>query len=213
MRSTRTPGSRACRFVAAGTALAISLGVAACGTGGPPPTIYVLGTPAPAIASTEPLTGRPVIEVKRVLVPDYLDVSDIMIRRSANVLAPSPRGRWGERLSVGVTRALAFDLARQLPDLVVTTTPVGTPALQVLVEIEDFTPRPDGTVVLLARWRVLDDTTQRTLAGECVSLTDQAAGSGDAAIAAAMTRELDKLAGHVAAGVTRAVRQFTRGGT
>jgi uncharacterized lipoprotein YmbA len=62
-----------------------------------------------------------VVEVKPVLVPDYLNVSDILVRRGENALAPSPTGRWGERLSVGATRALAMGLVRRLPGLVVTS--------------------------------------------------------------------------------------------
>jgi uncharacterized lipoprotein YmbA len=172
----------------------------------------VLGSPPPAIASVEPLPGRPVIELQRVLVPDYLDVSDIMVRQSANVVAPSHAGRWGERLSVGVTRALAFDLSRRLPDFVVATTPVGTPTFQALVAIEDFAPRADGTVVLLARWRVMDDASRRTLAGERISLTDRAAKSDDAAIAAVMTRQVDDLAARLAAGVRQAMLGPRRSG-
>lgn len=197
----------ATRFVKLGAALCVSLILTGCGGGGPPPVTYVLGPPAPAIASIEPLTGRPVIEVKHVLVPDYLDVSDIMVRRSENVLAPSATGRWGERLSVGVTRVLAYDLSRRLPEFVVTTNPVGASASQVLVEIEDFAPRADGTVVLLAQWRLLDGPGRATIAGEQISMTDRAAGAGvgDAAIAAAMSREMKNFAGHVAAGVRQAL--------
>jgi len=208
MSTVPAPG----RLVSLGAALGVSLFLAGCGSGGPPPAIYVLGPPAPVKASIEPLTGRPVVEVKRVQVADYLDVSDIMVRRSANVLAPSPTARWAERLSVGITRVLTYDLSRWLPDFVVTTTPIGTSALQVLVEIDDFAPRGDGTVVLLARWRVLDGPGRKTLAGEQVSLTDRAAGADDAAITAAMTREVDELAARVAAGVRRAMPGLRRSG-
>lgn len=193
------------RFARLGTAIGITLILAGCSAGGPPPVTYVLGPPAPESASVQRLTGRPVIELKRVLVPDYLDVSDMMVRRSESVLAPSPTGHWGERLSVGVTRVLAYDLSLRLPDFVVTTNPIGTTAAQVLVEVEDFAPRADGTVVLLARWRVLNGAGNETLAGEQISLTDKAAGSGDSAIAAAMTREINDLAAQVAAGVRQAM--------
>ncbi|MBX6376452.1 MAG: membrane integrity-associated transporter subunit PqiC, partial [Acetobacteraceae bacterium] len=113
-RRTRRSVARSAALGAAGLVLA------ACGlTSGPPPVTYVLGTPAPAADGVESLTGKPVIEVKPVLVPDYLDVADIMIRQADNVVAPSPTGRWGERLSVGVTRALTLGLARRLPQYMV----------------------------------------------------------------------------------------------
>src|SRR3546814_6599396 len=81
---------------------AAALALAACGTAGPPPVTYVLGESAIAEHGAEPLAGRPVVEVKPVLVPDYLDVSDILIRGAEHVVVPSLTGRWGERLSVGV---------------------------------------------------------------------------------------------------------------
>jgi uncharacterized lipoprotein YmbA len=193
------------RTTAATSALGIlGFALAACGPAGPPPLTYVLGTPAPGAQSVEPLTGRPVIEVKPVLVPDYLDVSDILVRQAANVVAPSPTGRWGERLSVGVTRALAAALKRRLSGYIVTiTTPVERPVRQVLAEIETFEPRPDGAIVLVARWRALDGAGRETLGGERVSLTEPIAGPGDAAVVAAMTQAIDDFAGRIAAGLRR----------
>lgn len=205
MTSMPRPLNRAGQLVRALAVLAVSLGLAGCGSAGPPPVTYVLGASPPAIASAEPLAGRPVIELKRVLVSEYLDVSDIMVRHSANVVAPSPAGRWGERLSVGVMQAIASDLSRRLPNFVVTTTTeAGSAKFQVLVDIDDFAPRADGTVVLVARWQLLDGAGRRMLAGEQVSLTDRAGAADNAAIAAAMTREVDDLAAHVAAGVRHA---------
>jgi uncharacterized lipoprotein YmbA len=206
MTSMPRPPNRAARRAGASAALAVSLCLAACSSAGPPRVTYVLGASAPATASAEPLRGRPVIALERVLVPDYLDVSDIMIRRSGNVVAPSATGRWGERLSGGVRQALASDLSRRLPDFVVTTTPpIGRTRFQLLTEVEDFAPRADGTVVLLARWRLLDGAGDRVLDGERVSLTGRAAAADDAAIAAAMSRELEDLAARMAAGVRHAL--------
>ena len=192
------------RSLAMRTALASALALAACGTAGPPPAIYVLGTPATGAQRVEPLTGRPVVEVKPVLVPDYLDVSDILVRQAENTVASSPTGRWGERLSVGMTRALAAGLVRGLPGFIVTTTaPAERPARQILAEVEAFEPRTDGSVVLVARWRVLDGAGRETLAGERVSSTRPIAGAGDAAVVAAMTRAVEGFAERVAAGVRR----------
>lgn len=180
------------------------LALAACTTASPPPTTYVLGTPAAVTDQTvETLVGRPIVEVKPVLVPDYLDTTDILVRRSDNVVAPSPTGRWGERLSIGITRMLGAGLGRRLPDLIVaTTTPVDQPARQVLVDVESFEVRAgSGVVVLIARWRVLDGQGGRTLAGERVSLPEQLAGPGDDQVVQAMTRAVDTLIDRIAAGI------------
>ncbi|WP_424140804.1 PqiC family protein [Roseomonas chloroacetimidivorans] len=201
------PTTRRRRTTALGTVLGVcSLALAACGSAGPPPVTYVLGPPEAGTEGSESLTGRPVVEVKPVLLPDYLDVTDILVRRAANMVASSATGRWGERLSVGVTRALALGLTRRLPDIIVTTTePTERPARQLLAEVETFEPRADGSVVLVARWRVLDGGGRETLAGERVSLKESMAEPGDAAIVAAMTQAVENLADRVAAGVRRAM--------
>ncbi len=190
---------------------AVAAVLAACGTAGPPHVTYVLGTPAPASASVEPLAGRPLVEVRPVRVPDYLDMTDILVRKSTNEMAPSPTGRWGERLSVGVTRALTLDLARQLPGFnVAAIEEPERPARLVLADVESFEPRADGSVILVARWRVLDGAGRTTLAGERVALTEPVAGPGDAAIVAAMTRAVEAFAARVADGVRGTMRHDGR---
>jgi uncharacterized lipoprotein YmbA len=152
-----------------------------------------------------------VIEVKPVLVPDYLDVTDIVMRRGANQLVPSQTGRWGERLSVGITRALAADLRRRLPGYVITTAPlVERPSRQVLVEVEGFEPRADGSVVLAARWRVVAGSSGEPQAGERVSIVEKLSAPGDAGIAAAMTQAVDALAGHIVGGIRGSATEKTK---
>jgi hypothetical protein len=64
-------------------------------------------------------------------------------------------GRWGERLSLGITRALAASLTARLPDFVVTTTaPVNAPRRRLLVDVTSFEARADGQVVLATRWTI-----------------------------------------------------------
>ena len=194
----------ASRRRAAGSLAAIGFVLTACGSGRPPPVTYVIGPPPVMRASTQPLIGRPVVEVKPVVLPDYLDVSDLMVRRSDNAVVPSVTGRWGERLSVGVTRALTLDLQQRLPGLVVTRiAPLDRPTLRVFVDIDDFEPRADGMVVLVARWRLVGPASLVSLAGERVSLTEPSTGSSDASMAAGMSRAVDDLAAPVAAAVQR----------
>ena len=135
------------------------------------------------------------------MLPDYLDVSDIMVRRSENMIAPSPTGQWGERLSVGATRALTSDLQERLSGVLVTNTaPLDRPALQVIAELETFEPQADGTVILVARWRLVDTASHRVLASERVSLTELNSGATDSAMAAGMSRALADLSAHIAPG-------------
>ena len=148
----------------------------------------MLGTAAAATTVTRPQAGLPVVEVKRVGIPDYLDTTDILIRSGGQVV-PSRTGRWSERLSVGVTRAFAAALAVRLPLMTVTTTSRAEPsALQVVVDIETFDARTDRQIVLVADLTVTKGTARAKLYSERTSLVETMAGTGDSAVVAAMTR-------------------------
>ena len=176
-------------------------GLAGCSLSGPPPAEYVLGAMPAATANNLPQTGFPIVEVKRVRLPDYLDTTDILERRG-NQLVPSLTGRWGERLSVGVTRSLTAALAARLPRMLVTATPpIERPTLRVLVDITAFEPRSDHHVVLMARWIITDGAGRRVLNAEQTSLVEVIEGTDDGAIVAGMSRVLEALADRVAAGI------------
>lgn len=192
---------RAARRAWVGAAM---FGLAACGMSGPPAAEYVLGGTPAVTPATVPQTSLPVVEVKRVQVPDYLDTTDIL-RRSGNQLVPSLTGRWGERLSVGMTRAMTASLAARLPSVVVTATPVGRPAREILVDVAAFEARADQ-VVLVADWTIVDSASNRTLVAEQTSLVEAIAGSGDAALVATMSNEVEQLAGQIAAGIKHDLR-------
>ena len=194
----------ACHNTLAGSAAILilalgALGLCSCGPAAPPQTTYVLGTPAPPVERTEPVSGRPTIEVRKVLMPDYLDGSDILVRGAGNVLRPSPTGRWGERLSVGTTRALADGLRKRLPDFVVTTSAPAAPvSCELLIDVDSFEQYVDQPVLLIAEWRVLGPASRKALAAERTSITQAVKGSGDAALVAAMSGALEDLADRIA---------------
>jgi uncharacterized protein len=193
---------RATVLVFLGTAV---LGIAGCSLSGPPPAEYVLGAMPATAETTVPQTGLPVVEVNRIDLPDYLDTTDIL-ERQGNQLVPSLTGRWGERLSVGMSRALTAALAARLPGLVVTATPAGPTTRQILVDVAAFEARPDHHVVLVARWTILDGGTRQVLTAEQASLVQAIEENGDDALVVAMSRAVDDLAGRVAAGIERDLR-------
>jgi uncharacterized lipoprotein YmbA len=168
---------------------------------GPPAAEYVLGAAPPARATTTLQTGLPVIELKRVQLPDYLDTTELLQRRG-DQLIPSATGRWGERLSVGMTRALTGSLAARLPRMVVTATPpLERPARQVFVDVTAFEAAADHDVVLVARWNIADGGTRRLLVAKQTSLVEALLGTDDAATVAAMSRAVADLADQLAAGI------------
>jgi uncharacterized lipoprotein YmbA len=184
----------------------LTLSPLGCGLSGPPPAEYIIGTaPAPARVTT-PLTGRPIIEVKPVHLPDYLDTRDLLVR-SGNQVVASRSGRWAERLSVGMTRALAASIAARLRGVDVTTAaPVEHPTLQVLVDVTAFEASANQEVVLVARWAIIDGTGRSTLISEQTALTEPVASIEDSAVVTAMSRAVEDLARAIATGIERSSR-------
>lgn len=184
---------------------AACLGLAACSLPGPAPAEYVLGALPAAKPTAVKQKGLPVVEIKRVQLPDYLDTTDILERRG-NQLIPSSTGRWGERLSLGMTRALTASLSARLPGVVVTASTVTRPARQILVDVAAFEVMPDHQVVFVARWTVLGGPSPQVHEAEQTSLVEKVSGDGDGAIVAAMSKAVDDLAGRLAAEIERDLR-------
>lgn len=175
------------------------LALAGCGglLGGAPPKLYVLGDAA--VPTTQSDRGRPLL-IRAVTVPEYLDSTDLLRRTGGNELTVSETGRWGERLSTGVTRALASALSTRVPRPILSNdSDRGGTAQDLIVDVESFDARADGMVVLAARWQIYDPDRRRTIAGDRVVLEDTAGDGSDQAIVAAMSRLVDRLADAVAA--------------
>ena len=64
----------------------VLLGVALCGCAGPPKQEYVLGAATAPKAASVVQTALPVVQIERVLLPDYLDTRDILTRRDGRVV-------------------------------------------------------------------------------------------------------------------------------
>ncbi len=190
-------------FVRRAAPAAALLALMGCGSY-PLPKIYVLGDPEPEAARPAAPSGAPVIELKPVQVPDYLDSTDIVRRASANQVVSSPLGQWGERLSVGVTRDLAATLSRRLPGLTIETRASGyAPSRRLLVSVERFEIAPDGRCELAAHWRLTSADGKIQAASEDATFVETAGSGTDAAAAAAMTRALDALAAQLAVTLRR----------
>jgi uncharacterized lipoprotein YmbA len=175
----------------------------------PLPRTYVLSAPADPVAGVHNEAGRPVVELATVSMPDYLDSSDILLRDGRNELKPSATGKWGERLSVGITHALEVSLGRRLPGILVTHTPMsGQPTRRLLVDVAAFDFQPDGRCVLTARWTVSGSDPQTVAIAEqgtFVTIAPTSAGAfADSAVVSAMAAAVDQLADRMAVSLRRA---------
>jgi uncharacterized lipoprotein YmbA len=167
----------------------------------PLPKIYVLGDPAPPTAAVPGADTLPVIELGTVRVPDELDSTDIVRRVGANQMVPSRTGRWGTRLSVGITEDLAADLSRRLPGVTIEARGRYEPSRRLLVTIERFEIGADGRCALTASWRLAGPDGKLAAPSDTGTVVQTAASGSDAAAAAAMTLAIDDLAGQIEATV------------
>ncbi len=168
-----------------------------CGTF-PLPKVYVLGDPGPSTPGVADEAGLPHIELKTVTVPDYLDTTEIIRRSASNEVTASVSGRWGERVSEGITHAMAIELARRLPKFVIESRGAYEPSRRLLVDVERFEIGDDGRCVLSARWRVTSSGDQVQSDSERGTFIEVAASNSDAAAALALTAAIDRLAGKIA---------------
>jgi hypothetical protein len=175
--------------------------VTAC-TSGSPPRIYVLSNAVDTPVEAKSGPEKAVIQLQRILLPDYLDTTDILMRAGQHELRPSPTARWGERLSLGVTHALATDLAARLPlDRVILAYPTDRYARQILVDVDTFDIWPNGHCVLSATWTLIDDKAV-LIAGRGTFIT--APGQeppGDATVVTGMADAVAKLADSLASAI------------
>ena len=175
---------------------------------GLPPSLYSLSPEASSAADIAMTTGEPAVQLQPVIIPDYLDTSDILLRNGQNALKVSATGRWAERLSDELNQALMAGLVIRLPrDQVTAAPPTSKSALQILVTVDAFDVRPDGSCVLSATWAILDKNNQSVLVSErgafIASAKDAAGAIGDAEIVSAMAASTGQLADAIAAGVNQ----------
>lgn len=178
--------------------LCLGMFLTGCAAPSPPPDVYVLSPTRTETIGAKSQAGLPVIEVRPVVVPDYLDTTDIITRRGHQVIASST-ARWGERLSLGFTRSLTSNLAAQIPGMATTTSPsIEPPEYQLLISAETFEAQPDSNVRLAARWNILDGKTRKNLAAERTTIEEMVEASGDAGLVEAMNRAVTRLAQQIA---------------
>lgn len=167
---------------------------------------YVLDPPGGGAGDTVRHDERPQLVLLPVAVPDYLDTTDIVIRRGSREVAPLEAGRWGERLSIGVGRALVAALQAQRPDLAITAAgPLDSQPRRLLVQIDSLDTGADGRCVLAAHWQVLDGEGRGVVTRLEGRFTIPAAGgdAGDAAIVDAVARAVAALGQAIATSLPR----------
>jgi len=128
-----------------------------------PPTKFYLLSPLPAQSletgdtqGQQPMT----IRVDAVVIPGYLDRSEIVTRVSENEIRLADLHQWGESLRDNLTNMLALNLSRLLPAKRFAIFPFKCPSpvdYQLSVEIVRMDGSLYGDVHLTAQWSILQD--------------------------------------------------------
>lgn len=129
--------------------LALALSLAACAPSGPNPRYYVLSGPAAPASSA---VSGPRLGVLPVTMPGYLDRPQLVTRDANGVgIHVDAFSRWGEELSLGVSRLLCESLAAHGRPAVSLRTGARTEE-RLVVEVLRFDGTPGGSATLDALW-------------------------------------------------------------
>jgi uncharacterized lipoprotein YmbA len=122
-------------------------------------------TPLPAAGPMTAVPATLAVGVGQVKLPAYLFDTSLAVRQDTNEIDYLPLVLWAERLDAGIQRVLAANLATLLPTDRVRLSAwrsedVGA---EVYVSIEQFDVDTSGGGVLVARWRILSPSGEKTL--------------------------------------------------
>lgn len=126
--------------------------------------------PLPAAGPATVTPGALAVGVGPVKLPGYLFDTSLAVREGTNEIKYLPSVLWGERLDTGVQRVLAANLASLLPTDQIRLSAWRSEEVEagVYVAIEQFDVDSSGHAVLVAWWRILSPSGEKTLkAGEC----------------------------------------------
>jgi hypothetical protein len=176
----------------------VVLGVGGCVFASPPPKSYLLSTAAPA----SPAMNAPVVVgVGPIGIPAYLDRSSIVVRTGDDgEVGLSDEHRWAELLRDGIARTLAGNLSAMIPTDAVPIFPWRAPwtaQYRVTVDILQFDGALGRSVVLDARWRLLDGA-GKELALRAVHLEEACAEGSYGGLVSAHNRLLARLSRDIA---------------
>ena len=191
--------------------LAASLGLASCAVTDPT-QYYALGqAPARSVESTARAStersnaaGAAVgIGVGPVIIPGYLDRSQIVTRRGTDHVGLSMFHRWAEPLEDGIARVLAEEIGARVPTERIVMFPwwgAVAQALQyqVVIAVLRFDGRAGADVTLDTRWRILGRDGGELAFGRS-TVVEATTDSGYEALVAAMTRTVRTLGQEIAA--------------
>ena len=172
-----------------------------CATSPSPPSSFYNLTALEKERGT-PLDPALLVGVGPVILPGYVDRTQMVSRVDSNQLAVDEFNRWAGDLEQNITSVLAENLSYRLSTDSVIGYPWGPAATvdkQVVVDIRRFDAGDDNAVHLVVQWRIIVEDGRKITRIERLELSEPVPGNGYNAIAAAYSRVLVELARRIAA--------------
>jgi uncharacterized lipoprotein YmbA len=179
--------------------------LAGCGTS-QPTRYYLLSSSVPDTVLA-PAQRELTVGVGPVILPPYLERRELVSRTGSNELRVAVYYEWAEPLEENFSRVLREDLGQRLDTDRIIPLPVKRSLrkaldvdYQVVVAVRNFEKSADGSVLLNARWMILDnDKTELVLRRS--EYRQIPAGDDYAAQAAAQSQVLGRLSEEIAAAI------------
>lgn len=196
-----------------------ALAPASCG-GSPQPRLFMLsasqsatlaGSGGETALNAQPgqqLAGMPLPSSGRVgvivIVPQYLDRPDVMVRTGDYEVVPLKNARWAESLSLTASRVVAADLGAALPNYEFVALPTGVDRrfdYRLAVELSRFDTDALGRAEMAGRWTIADGESERERMSGSFRYAASASATDAGSIAAALSGLLAKLSSEIVPGL------------
>ena len=182
-------------------ASAVLLFVFGCTGTSKPPKFYMLRA-LPESEAAGLKQGGVSVEVGPIIIPAYLDSTQIATAGDGHRIYTDQFNRWAEPLKNSFGLVLAENLAILLETVNVYIYPQRRDVsadFQVEITISRFYAKTDGTAVLAAYWSVIGDGGKTVMARRRSSITQQAASTDVEALVAAQNQTLEQFSREIAA--------------
>lgn len=194
------------RAAAALLALMPAVLLAACAGTSAPTQFYTLAGTVEAPAAPAQAGKRLSIGIGPVILADYLDRPQIVVRGSPYKVALADFDQWAAPLDTAMPTVLAGNLASLLPQDNVVIVPQPYPIAldyQVRININRFDVDQAGNAVTEAQWQIFDVKKSAVVATRNSTLRE-AGGAGTEAAVAALSRTLGALSREMAKAIASA---------
>ena len=192
----------------------LSLALAGCLGGQSAPTyFYMLSPLSPSQAATSPAIEEVsvLIGLERVVVPEYLNRSEIVVNLDNTVYQLAEFDQWAEPMTDNLTRVLAENLTNLLHDHAIDVFLAMESSITLDYRLEVDVLRLDGNlgahVTLVVQWALLEAEEDDLILIRRSQYQEPAADNTFKGLVLAKSRTLEKLSRDIAAAIKKKLKQ------